>query len=107
MYSGRTDKHQQGVAFLVKKEIVKSVINVEHISSRIIYIRIASTPMNMSIIQVYAPITDYEDDTIEELYEQLEDKIARMPNNDFMIIQGDWNVIVDSDSHEMWSKATG
>ena len=26
---------------------------------------------------------------------------------DFMIIQGDWNVKVGNDSHEIWFKATG
>ena len=106
-YSGRKYKHQQGVAFIVKKEIVKSVINVEHISSRIIYIRSAATPMNLSIIQVYSPTADYEDDIIEEFYEQIEDTTARIPKKDFMIIQGDWNEKVDSDGHEIWSKATG
>ena len=30
--------------------------------------------MNLSIIQVYAPTADYEDDIIEEFYEQIEDK---------------------------------
>ena len=37
-YNGSADKYQQGVAFIVNNKIVKSVINVEHISSRIIYI---------------------------------------------------------------------
>ena len=57
LYSGLKDKHQQGVAFIVKKDIVTSVINIEHISSRIIYIyiRFAVTPMNLSIIKVYTP----------------------------------------------------
>ena len=100
-YSGRKDKHKQGVAFIVKKEIVNSVINVENISSRIIYIRIVATPMNLSIIQVYAPTADYEDDVIEEFYEQIEDTTARIPKKDFMIIQGDWNAKVGSDGHEI------
>ena len=63
--------------------------------------------MNLSIIQVYAPKADYEDDIIEELYEEIEDTNARIPKKDFMIIQGDWNARVGSDNHEMWSKATG
>ena len=100
-YSGRKDKHQQGVAFIVKKEIVKSVINFEHISSRIIYIRIAETPINLSIIHVYAPTAEYEDDIIEVCYEQIKDTTARIPKNDFMIIQGNWNATVGSDIHEI------
>ena len=101
------DKHQQGIAFIVKKEIVKSVINVEYISSRIINIRIVATPMNLSIIHVYAPTACYEDDIIEECYEHIEDTTARIPKKDFMIIKGDWNTKVGHDGHEIWSKATG
>ena len=52
--------------------------------------------MNLSIIQIYAPTADYED-IIEECYEQIEDTTARIPKNDFMIIQGDWNAKVVSD----------
>ena len=37
MYSGRTDKQQKGVVYIVNKEIVKSLINVEHIKSNNIY----------------------------------------------------------------------
>ena len=98
-YSGRKDKHQQGVAFIVKKEIVNSVINVENISSRIIYIMIIATSMYLSIIQVYVPIYDYEDDIIEEFYVQIEDTTVKIPKKDFMIIQGDWNTKVGSDGH--------
>ena len=47
--------------------------------------------MNLSIIQVYAPTADYEDDIIEEFYEKIEDTTAKIPKKDFMIIQGDWN----------------
>lgn len=106
-YSGRKDKHKHGVTFIVKKEIEKSVINVEYITSRIIYIRIAATPMNISIIQVYAPTADYEDEIIEEFYEQIENTIARIPKKDFMIIQGDWNAKVGSDGYIIWYNATG
>ena len=62
--------------------------------------------MNMSIIQVYALKADYEDDIIEECYEQIEDTTARISKKDFMIIQGDWNTKVDGDGHKIWSKAT-
>ena len=68
---------------------------------------IAATPMNLSSKQVYAPTVDYEDDIIEEFYRKIDDTTARIPKNDFMIIQGDWNAKVGSDSHLRWSKATG
>ena len=63
--------------------------------------------MNLLIIQVYAPTAVYEDEIIEELYEQIEDTSTRIPKKDFMIIKGDWNAKCGSDGHEIWSKATG
>ena len=62
--------------------------------------------MNLSIIQVYAPTTNYEDDIIEECYDQIEDTTTRIPKMDFIIIQRDWNTKVGSDVHTIWSKAT-
>ena len=53
-YSGQ-DKHVEGVGFIVRKKLTKYVINYSIISSRIIYIRIKASPINMTIIQVYAP----------------------------------------------------
>ena len=35
-YSGNETKHEHGVAFIVKKELVKSVMDIKQISSRII-----------------------------------------------------------------------
>ena len=106
-YSGLTDKRQQGVGFIVNKEIVNTVIKVDHISSRIISIRLAAVPMNITIIQVYAPTSDYDDDIIEEFYEQIEIVIATISNKDFLIIQGDWNAKVGGDCNESWTNTAG
>ena len=54
-YSGDSIKHQHGVAFIVKKEAVGTVISCTPISSRLISIRISAKPQNITAIQVYAP----------------------------------------------------
>ena len=54
-YSGDDTAHQHGVAFIVKKENVNAVIGCTPISSRLISIRIAASPHNITIIQAYAP----------------------------------------------------
>ena len=70
-YSGQ-DKHFEGVGFIVRKELTKAVINYSVISSRIISIRIKASPINMTIIQVYAPTTSHSYEEIEEFYETIE-----------------------------------
>ena len=62
--------------------------------------------MNVTIIQVYAPTSDYDDNVIEEFYETIEDAISKKPKKDLHIVQGDWNAIVGSGKHN-WGNAIG
>jgi hypothetical protein len=43
------------------------------VSSRLITIRLKATPFNITIIQVYAPTSDYDDNQVEEFYNQLQE----------------------------------
>ena len=60
-------KHQYGVAFIVRKEVVGSIISCTPISSRFAYIRISARPRSITAIQVYAPTSDQENDEVETL----------------------------------------
>ena len=51
-FSGKEDKHELGVGFLVHKDIVKSVIGSRPISSRLMKVRLRASPFNITIIQV-------------------------------------------------------
>ena len=62
-YSGQS-KHFEGVGFIIKKHFTKSVMNYSVVSSRIMSIHIKANPMNISIIQIYAPTTTHEDQEI-------------------------------------------
>ena len=63
--------------------------------------------MNLSIIQVYAPTTDYDDNEVDKFYEMIEETIATIPGKDFLINRGDWNTNVGKDDHEARPNATG
>lgn len=106
-YSGEESIHQHGVGFIVNKSKINSVISCTPISSRLISIRIAARPMNITIIQVYAPTTDYDDDAVETFYEELENTIKATPKKDFLIVQGDWNAKIGTDAHEHWEGTAG
>ena len=47
----------------------------------------------LQIVQVYAPTTDYDDETIEKFYDDLEEAIDRK-NNTHVIVMGDFNANV-------------
>ena len=70
-YSGRDDKHEQGVGFLVHKDIMNTVMNCCPLSNRLITICLRATPLNITIVQAYALTTDHDDEEIEDFYDQL------------------------------------
>ena len=71
-FSGKEDKHGHGVAFLVHKDIMNTVMECHPVSSRLITIRLRAVPFNITLVQVYAPTSDYNDNKIEEFYDQLQ-----------------------------------
>ena len=55
-----------------------------------------------TVIQVYAPPTDYDDEQIENFYTQLQESINKVYNKDILFIQGEWNTKVGVDSRQEW-----
>ena len=47
-------------------------------------------PHNITVIQVYAPNSDYEDEEVEQLYKQLESFIAKTPKKNTLVVQSNW-----------------
>ena len=78
-FSGKEDRHEHGVGFLVHKDIVNTVMGCRPVSNRLIAIRLRAVPFNITIVQVYAPTSDYDDNEIEEFYDQLQNVIDQTP----------------------------
>ena len=51
---------------------------------------------NISVIQVYAPTTNAEEDEVEWFCEDLQDRLELIPKKDILFIIGDWNAKVGS-----------
>ena len=56
--------------------------------------RLNGKPFNLSIIQVYAPTTAYDDNEIESFYES----VQQIKNQDITIIMGDFNAKIGEGS---------
>ena len=67
-YCGEDSKHQYRVAFIVRKEVVGTIISCTPMYSRLISIWISERPYNIRVIQVYASTSDHEDEEVEEFY---------------------------------------
>ena len=101
-YSGKDGKHRHGVGFLMHKDTVNTD-GLPSVSSRIITICIRASPFNITIIQAYAPTSDYDDTDIEAFYEQLQEEVLdETPRKDILIVQDDWNAKVGEDARKDW-----
>ena len=57
---------------------------------------------SITVIQVYAPTSDHEDENVEQFYEQLDIIIAKTPKKDILVVEGDWNAKVSPDTYKHW-----
>ena len=53
-------------------------------------------PFNITVMQVYAPITNAEVAEVEWFYEDLQDLLELTPKKDVLFIIGNWNTKVGS-----------
>ena len=68
------------------KGIVNTVMGCRPVSSRLITIRVRAAPFNITMVQVYAPTSDYYDNEIEEFYDQLQNIIDQTPKKDILVL---------------------
>ena len=101
-FSEKEDKHEHGVGFLVHKDIVNTVMGCRPVSSRFITIRLRVVHFNITVVQVYAPTSDYDDNEIEKFYDQLQNTIGKTPKEDIFVVQGDWNAKVGKGACGNW-----
>src|SRR6218665_44051 len=85
---------QNGVAVLVEEKIARSIVEIERYGSRMIKVKIKAEPVDIVIIQVYMPTTNHEEEEVENMYERLDEVLARTKGTDYVVIMGDWNAVV-------------
>jgi exonuclease III len=80
-----------GTGFLTQKATISEVLGFEPISERICKLRIKGKFHSITLINVYAPTEDKEEDVKEQFYEELQRTHNRLPKHDVIIILGDMN----------------
>ena len=61
-----------------------------------ISIHFQGKPLNITVIQVYAPTSNTEEAKVKWFYEDLQDLLELTPKKDVLFILGDWNAKVGS-----------
>jgi len=95
---GRRKEPHKSSRFLLSKRAKSALLGYNPVNSRIIVARFSGTPLNIAVIQVYAPTSDSTEKDIETFYGQLEHTIEDLPKKDVKIVMGDWNAKVGMDN---------
>ena len=82
-------------SFTFNKRVRNAVLGCNLKNDRVISVRFQGKPFNITVIQVYAPITNAEAE-VEQFYEDLQDLLELIPKKDVLFIIGDWNAKVGS-----------
>jgi exonuclease III len=96
MYCSGGEKSERGVAIEVHKSKVGSVVKKIMCNDRLIAVELNAEPVNVFIVQVYMPPSDYEDD-VEELYDRSEDTLDEDG-------KGDTNTLIMGDRHSFFGQ---
>lgn len=73
-------QHKNGVAIIVTNKVAKAVKNFTPISDRITMVQMATTTVDINIIQVYAPTSDAEEEQVDKFYADLEQALSMTKN---------------------------
>ena len=98
LYSGRNDEvHQHGVAIMLNRDAAKALIKWTPIDERIIKARFHTRYVKFTLIHVYAPANDTEEEVKDHFYEKLQAIVEKTAKHDLLVITGDLNAKVGSD----------
>ena len=72
-YCGQESLGRNGVAIIVNKRVQNAVLGCNLKNDRMISLHFQGKPINITGIQVYVPISNYEEAEVEQFYEDLQD----------------------------------
>ena len=72
-YYGQESLRRSGVAIIVDKKVRNAVRGCNLWNNRMISLRFQGKPLNITVIQVYAPTNNAEEAKVERFYEDLQD----------------------------------
>ena len=79
---------------MVNKRVQNAVLGCSLKNGRMIPVRFQGKPLNITVIQVYAPTSNAEE--AEQFCEDLQDLLELTLKKDVLFIIGDWNAKVGS-----------
>ena len=88
---GQESLRRNGVAIIINKRVQNAVLGCSLKNDRMISVRFQGKPLNIMVIQVYAPTCNAEEAEVERVYEDLQDLLELTPPKDVLFIIGGWS----------------
>ena len=85
---GPESLRRNGTALIVNKRVQNAVLGCNLKNYRMISGYFQGKPFNITVIQVYAPITNVKEAEVEWFYEDLQDLLELAPKKDVLFIIG-------------------
>ena len=98
VYSGGKE-HSRGVGIIMKNTVAASMIGYFPISERVMMLKLKGQPFDISIIQGYAPTSDYSDNEVEMFYDEMKNAMKYVKCGEVVIVMGDFNAKVGNEKH--------
>ena len=84
-YCGQESLGRNGVAIMVNRRVRNAVLGCNLKNNRMISVRLQGKPFNITVIQVYAPISNAEETEVERFYEDLQDLLEHPKKMSFSL----------------------
>ena len=90
-YCRQESLRRNAVAIIVNKRVQTEVLGCNLKNDRMISVHFQGKPFNITVIQVYALITNAEEAEVEQFNEDFQDLLELTDPKDVLLITGDWN----------------
>ena len=87
-YCGQKSLRRNGVAIMVNKRVQNAVLGCNLKNDRMISVHFQGKPLNITVIQAYAPTSNAEEAEVEWFYEDLQDLLELTPPKNVLFIEG-------------------
>ena len=88
-YCRQESLRRNGVAIMVNKTVRNAVLGCNLKNDRMISVRFQGKPFNITVIQVFAPTSNAEEDEVEQFCEDIWDLLELTPPKDVLFIIGE------------------
>ena len=86
---------------ILHPELSRAINGFWTVSDRTINVKPQGKPLDIGLIQIYAPTADKDEEEVEIFYETVKEAMKQLNSQDIKIVMGDFNSKVGSERTEM------